>query len=492
MAKSGAGSFWYHVCKQKKRPTSISTGSTDQHMASSDTHTSTIHNDSESTALPPVSEPPRKVTYRSLLQNRNFRLLWIGEAISTFGSLFTRLAIPVYVYRITGSSTHLGLAVFFSLVASLVFGLFSGVLVDRWDRRRAMINVNVINGVALLVLVGVIIQNPPLPLKLAAIYALSFVVALLRDFFAAARVAIFPEVLSQEEYLTANALDQSTSQFAELLSYPLSILVLWLGPTVAFGLDAATFFISAACLALVSVTRVELHQHQETTIFRDIAAGLRTVWRIELVRKIVLLSFVVPSIFSLMFTLQLLYAVNVAGSTDQVGFPLLQGMMALGFAIGALLLGRWGKSTARGLLLANGLAGMGIALAVQGSLPYAMPWAGLPTILESWGPWTPLLLAALVPVFFSGMTNSLVNTGIRTVVQEQTPPSAIGRVFSVIQVAASLGFAVGALLTRFAEGRVPLTLAAMGGMLVLIGLFCRSWLTNTESPVPAAEAEMST
>jgi MFS family permease len=420
-------------------------------------------------------------------------MLWLGEAISTFGSLFTRLAIPVYVYNVTGSSLQLGLSVFFSLIASLIFGLLSGVLVDRWDRRRAMIATNLLNGVILLLLVGLVIQNPPLPVRLAAIYALSFVAALLRDFFAAARVAILPDVISEQEYLTANALDQSTIQFAELLSYPLSILVLWLGPTLAFGLDAATFFVSAALLSSVTVTRTTTQGAQESTIIRDIAAGLRTVRQLELVRRIVLLSFIVPIIFSLMFTLQLLYAVDVAGSTNVVGFPLLEGAMALGFVIGALLLGRWGKHTARGLLLAYGLTGMGLAVALQGGLPYIMPWLGLPTVIAAWQPWTPLLLAATLPVLLGGMTNSLVNTGIRTVVQEQTPRTAIGRVYSVIQVASSFGFALGALLTPFATGRVALTLVGLGALLLLLGLFSRTWLANAErSPARQSELEMRT
>jgi MFS family permease len=441
-------------------------------------------NDTGASASAPSGddEPPQNVTYRSLLRNRSFRMLWLGEAISTFGSLFTRLAVPVYVYNITNSPTQLGLSVFFSLVATLLFGLVSGVLVDRWDRRRSMIAANLLNGVVLLVLAGVVLGDPPLPVRLAAIYALSFIAALLRDFFAAARVAIFPDIITKQEYLTANALDQSTIQFAELLSYPLSILVLWLGPSLAFGLDAGTFFVSAALLTAVTVSRAPVQRPPENTILRDIAAGLRTVRQLDLVRKVVVLSFVVPTIFSLMFTLQLLYAVKVAGSTDVAGFPLLEGAMALGFVVGALLLGRWGKHTSRGRLLAYGLAGMGVALALQGMLPYLLPWLGLPTVLEAWRPWTPLLLVATLPVLLSGITNSWVSTGIRTIVQEQTPQAALGRVFSVIQVAASFGFALGALLTIFVNDHVPLILISLGSMLVVLGLVCRTWLTSGETP----------
>jgi len=432
------------------------------------------------------------VTYRTLLRNRNFRFLWLGEAVSTFGSMFTRLAIPVYVYALTKSYTQLGLAFFWGLLASLVFGLVSGVLVDRWNRRNAMIGASMLNAVVLVGLVGVVAWAPSLPLQLAAIYALSFVSTLLRDFFAAARVAIFPDVLHEDEYLAANALDQSTIQFAELLSYPLSILVLWLGPTLAFGLDAATFLVSALLLMRVRATPTPAAAPQEHTILRDMAAGLRTTWKLPLVRNIVLLSFVVPLIFSLMFTLQIPYAVDVAGSTEQVGFPLLEGAMALGFVIGAVLLGRWGTRAGRSTLLAVGIVGMGGGVLLQGLLPFvvqqqASMFLALPSL-------TVLLLLALPVLLLIGMMNSLVNTSIRTIVQERTPRAVLGRVFSVIQTAAAVGFAVGALLTNAAEGRVPFVLMLMGTVLIVIGLLCRTWLHNAErrSPPLSAEAELRT
>ncbi len=290
------------------------------------------------------NEPPRNVTYRSLFRNPNFRLLWLGETVSTFGSMFTRLAIPVYVITLTSSYRQLGLAVFWGLVASLVFGLVSGVFVDRWNRRNTMVAVSAVNGVLLVALVSVVLWNPALPVQLPAIYALNFVTALLRDLFAAARVAIFPEVLTEDEYLVANTLDQSTTQFAELLSYPLAILVFWLGPILAFSLDAVSFFVAALLLWRVRTTPVPVEKEGKHALLHDLAAGLRTTWRLPLVRSIVLLSFIVPLVFSLMFTLQIPYAVDVAGSTEKVGFPLLEGAMAIGFMIGAVLLGRSGAA----------------------------------------------------------------------------------------------------------------------------------------------------
>jgi MFS family permease len=225
------------------------------------------------------------VTYRALLLNRNFRFLWIGEAVSTFGNYFTRLAVPFFVWQLTGSYTQLGIARALPLFAALLFGLLTGALVDRWDRRRTMIYADLASG-ALLALLFVLMGQPlDVSFKVAALYAASFVAEILRSIFAAARVAIMPDVVRDDELLAANALDQSTTQFAEVVSYPLIGLALWVGPTLSFGVDAATFLLSALLLWRVAVPHTAPAAAPGNTIWADIGAGLRVTRQLPLVRR---------------------------------------------------------------------------------------------------------------------------------------------------------------------------------------------------------------
>ncbi|MBV9788681.1 MAG: MFS transporter, partial [Chloroflexi bacterium] len=152
---------------------------------------------------PPPPESNQIITYRKILQNRNFRLLWLGQAITTFGGFFTRVAIPIYVFSITGSYGQLGFSFFISVLPSLLFGLFAGALVDRWDRRRTMILTDILNFFLLCGLIMVIVLPDPDWFKLGAIYAITFCSALLRELFSPARIAIFTEVVSDKELLTA-------------------------------------------------------------------------------------------------------------------------------------------------------------------------------------------------------------------------------------------------------------------------------------------------
>lgn len=427
---------------------------------------------------------PRTVTYRALLSNRNFRLIWAGEAISTFGTYFTRVAIPIYVFSLTNSYAALGFAAFSTLVASLIFGLFAGALADRWDRRKTMMGADFANGAIMLVLLILVVLPLPLSIELGAIFVINFSAGLLRELFTPSRIAMFADVLSEDELLTANSLDQATTTFCELLSYPLAAAaILQLGPALAFGVDALTFFVSGLFVLAVRTAPRQHEPSEASNILGEIVEGIRIASRIPMVRELVVLSLIVPLNLSLLNTLQLPYAVEILGSTKEIGFPALEGAMALGVVLGMLALGRWGQHTQRSLLLAYGIGIAGLAVLGMGMLPYVAGYLGI-TAEGSTSAWTPLLLLALPLALLGGATNSMILASIRTVLQEQTPRAVLGRVASVVGVTAGAGFAIGALLTGLGQGRVTLVLTMIGLVLLTVGLVCRWWLPRGARTAP--------
>jgi DHA3 family macrolide efflux protein-like MFS transporter len=446
---------------------------------------------------PPPPEPPgppQTVTYRDLLRNRNFRWLWLGQAITTFGSSFTRVAIPIYVYQLTGSYGQLGFSFFVSFLPSLLFGLFAGALVDRWDQRRTMIYSDILSSALLAILVASVLLPLNDTFHLGSVYAITFLTGILREMFAPARIAIFTEVVPEHELLTANSLDQSTTTFGDLMSYPLASLALsYLGAEIAFSIDAVTFLLSAVLIAAVKVQQSRAEPDTTSNILHDIAEGLTIINRAPLLRKIVILSLFVPFTFSLLATLQLPFAVDMLGSTEEVGFPVLEGLAALGVVVGTLALGRWGQQVPRWKLLAYGLLSYGAVVACMGLVPQIGAYLQLPASTVK-TPWTPLLLLAIPLAFLQGVTNSPLFTCIRTVTQEETPRAMMGRVWSVIGVAASIGWASGALFTGLAEGRADKAIILLGLTLLSIGLFSLWWLrvppSRTE-PLAQPVAEQS-
>src|SRR2546428_756881 len=86
-------------------------------------------------AAPPLAPPPRPAP---LSRNRDFVLLWTGQAVSVFGTRVAAIAYPLLVLSLTGSAAKVGLVSFANWIPAVLFGLPAGALVDRWDRKRVM------------------------------------------------------------------------------------------------------------------------------------------------------------------------------------------------------------------------------------------------------------------------------------------------------------------------------------------------------------------
>ena len=75
----------------------------------------------------------------STLRNRDFALLWLGGLISLAGDWTLNIGLPIALFALTHSILVLSVAITISMLPSVLFGSFAGVLVDRWDRRRTLI-----------------------------------------------------------------------------------------------------------------------------------------------------------------------------------------------------------------------------------------------------------------------------------------------------------------------------------------------------------------
>ncbi|MBU4215950.1 MAG: MFS transporter, partial [Actinobacteria bacterium] len=87
---------------------------------------------------------------RPLRVSRDFRDLWFGLSVSNLGAQLTVVAVGLQVYALTGSTPAVGLLGLAALVPLIVFGLYGGAVVDRYDRRRVALVSGVVGWVAVL------------------------------------------------------------------------------------------------------------------------------------------------------------------------------------------------------------------------------------------------------------------------------------------------------------------------------------------------------
>ena len=183
----------------------------------------------------------------ALLRRRDFGLLWAGGLISETGDWFLLVGLPVWVFKLTGSSLVTATVFLVGLLPSLVVGPLAGVLADRWDRRRTLVAVSLAEAVFLLPLLAV--DGPD---RLWIVYLVMAVEASLGQLNDPVRNALVPSLVPRDDLVAANALIGLNSNLARLVGSPLGgVLVELAGlPGLVIG-DAISFLLGAALLALV-------------------------------------------------------------------------------------------------------------------------------------------------------------------------------------------------------------------------------------------------
>ena len=185
-------------------------------------------------------ELEREVGFLELLKNNpTFRRLWMGLAVSMMGEWFSTVALFVLIYTLTGSELGIGLLFVIRMFSMAFPQIFTGMLADRFSRKKIMIWSNLLSAIAVLSLLLVNDEN-----DVWLIYAISALLMALHAVFIPAESASIPNVTKENELLTANALNSATWSAALCLGASIGGLVV-----SAFGVESA-FLINALCFAL--------------------------------------------------------------------------------------------------------------------------------------------------------------------------------------------------------------------------------------------------
>jgi MFS family permease len=188
---------------------------------------------------------------RSLWANRGFRYLWIGQAISEAGSRITRDGLPMAAVTVLGATpTQMGFLTALGGAATLLFGMFAGVWVDRVRRRPVLIAADVGR--------AVVIGSIPLAayynaLRMPQLYVVTALAGVLTVLFDVAYQAYVPELVARDKLIEANSRLALTGSIAEVLGPAATgLLVRVLTAPIAILIDAVSFVGSAISVLLIA------------------------------------------------------------------------------------------------------------------------------------------------------------------------------------------------------------------------------------------------
>lgn len=180
-------------------------------------------------------------------RDRDFRLLWAGQALSLLGDGFSVVAFSWITLTLTGSTLTLGYVLAFQAVPRALLTLVGGTLGDTWSPRRLMV-VSTWTRVALMAAVGVTGLTGQLTVWMLCAAAAAF--GAVDAFFQPARVAVLPTVVGPDLLAPANALLGAGARTAAVLGPSTGGLVIALTDApVAFLVDAVCFALCGTCVA---------------------------------------------------------------------------------------------------------------------------------------------------------------------------------------------------------------------------------------------------
>jgi MFS family permease len=267
-----------------------------------------------------------------LWQNRDYLLLWSGQAISTTGSAASELALPLLILSLTHSPLQAGLVGALRTVAILVTNLPAGALVDRWNRKNTMMWCDTGRAVAL--------ASIPLAfflghLAAAQLYLVAVVEGALATFFDLAQAASIPRVVRKEQLPAAIAQQEVTGGVVTLLGPSLGGALYGLARSLPFLADAISYVASVCSFVFVRTPLQETRSHLPSKLYMEIAAGMTWLWRHPVIRTIAVLMGGLVFVDDGMRLIVIVLAQHQGASSLTIG--LIFGIGGIGGIIGALL-----------------------------------------------------------------------------------------------------------------------------------------------------------
>ncbi|MEU9831541.1 MFS transporter [Streptosporangium sp. NPDC048047] len=404
-------------------------------------------------AVPGASDA-RGGMFRSL-RVHNYRLFAIGGVISNVGGWMQRTAQDLLVLDLAhGSAFALGLTTALQFLPLLLFGLWGGMLADRYPKRPLLITAQSLMGLLALTM-GVLVVTGSA--QVWHVYVMAFMLGLISCVEVPTRQSFVVEMVGRKDLSNAVALNASSFNLARVVGPAVAgVLISALGGTgPMFLINAVSFGAVLAGLAMMRTS--ELTAPDPVPRAKgQLREGLRYVLaRPELLLPILLVAFV--SLFTQSFSMSIALMARQVFGAGASSFGLASSMFAVGALGGALLAARRVRPSRK--LLIGGALSFGVAQIVSG---LAL--------------WYPLYLLFLIP---AGIALITVNTAANTSVQLAASPEMRGRVMGIYVLVFTGGAPIGApLLGWVAEIGGPRTGVVIGGVLTMLGVGAAIMLTR--------------
>ncbi len=425
-----------------------------------------------------------KASYSSVVSNRGFLNLWINQILVQLSYNALNFTLIIWVFKLTDSTTAVSALLFAVYLPAVIFGLFSGVLVDLIDKKKIIMMIDFLLALSFFSLIFTKTSYP-------AILMTAFFVNALSQFYAPAEASAIPLIVKRIQLITANSLFSATLYTSFLLGFGLAgLLIGHLGIDFVFGLGG--LFLTLAFLLsftfpaiqaatnsqgrklLLAIKKRNYKEISEVGIFEIIETISLIRGKLPVLTSIIILAGVQAVIAVLAVLLPAFLERSLYIKATDASYILII-PLGLGIVSGGIVLGKIGSKIIRRTVVGRGILFGGLLLLFMGIAPIVFPaisYFHLPKPLPFFYQ-PPLSVLFMISSFLLGIALISILVPSQTVLQENSPNSGRGKVFAVLGVVmAGLSlipvFLAGILADIF--GPTPI-FAGMGIIILLIGLF---------------------
>lgn len=340
---------------------------------------------------------------------RNYRLFFMGQAISLSGSWMQRVAQGLLVLELTGSGTALGVVIALQSLPVLFFGAWGGVIADRLPKRSILYATQAVAGLSSLAIGLLVISGD---IRLWMVYAAAIVLGFVKVFDNPTRQTFVREMVGSDLLTNAVSLNSIEMNFARVVGPAIAgVLVATVGLGACFVADGLSYIVVITMLAIMRAD--ELNPARRVQRAKgQLAEGFRYV-RAEPVIRSTLLMMAIIGTFTYEFSVVLPLLAEFTFRTGASGYAALTSAMGIGAVAGGLYTAGRRRSGSAALIVSAASFGGAV-------------------LLTSAAPSMVLAMGAMVIVgFFSIAFTSLANVTL----QLQSAPQMQGRVMSLWSIA---------------------------------------------------------
>jgi len=400
---------------------------------------------------------------------RAFLLVQAGQFVSLFGTGMSRFALTLWAWDKTGEATSLALAAFFGFAPMILFSPIAGALVDRWNRKFAMMISDLAAGLSTVGLLLILLLAGQDKLELWHVYVALFIAGAFESFQWPAYSAAISTMLDKSQYSRAAGLqsltESSTGIFTPVLG---GLLYTAIGLTGVLIIDVVTFVFAVGTLLLVYIPQPimteEGRKSRSGSFINELTYGFRYIFSRPSLIGLQMVFFFINLTGTFAFTVVAAMLLSRTANPallefvngDKVLLGAMQSVGAIGGLVGGILLSTWGGPKKR----VNGVLG-GMALeSLLGTIVLGLARAPL---------------AWMFGMFMSAFFMPILNGSNQAIWQAKIAPDVQGRVFSVRRLIAQITAPIAMLMAGPLADKVFEPGMMEGG--ALAGTF--GWLVGT-------------